>query len=240
MTVPVNAPVITAVTNAASHSPAIAPNTWVEIDGTNLTPAGDTRSWQISDFVNSQMPTQLNGVSATVNGKSAYVSYISPTQMNILTPPDAIQGQVQVQVTKGGIASAPVVVQAQAASPAFFVIGGGYVAAEHADGSYLGPASLYTPARPGETVVLFGTGFGPTSPPVTAGSAVQFAPLPTLPVIIIGGNAATVQFAGLAGVPGEFQFNVVVPLAAQNGDNTLTAVYNGLTTQTGVLLNVAR
>ena len=56
----------------------------------NLAPAGDSRIWQDSDFVNSQMPVQLDGVSATVNGKPAYVYYISPTQLNILTPPDAI------------------------------------------------------------------------------------------------------------------------------------------------------
>ena len=186
----------------------------------------------------------MDGVSATVNGKSAYVSYISPTQVNILTPPDAIQGPVQVQLTKSGAASAPFTAQAQPASPSFFVIGAGpYVAAEHANGSYLGPASLYpgvtTPAKPGETVALYGNGFGPTSPPVTAGSVVQLAPLPTLPVIIIGGTAASVQFAGLV-TPGLFQFNVVVPPTAQNGDNTLTAVYNGLSTQTGVLLTVSQ
>jgi len=56
-------------------------------------------------------------------------------------------------------------------------------------------------------------------------------------VIQIGGIAASVQFAGLIS-PGLFQFNVVVPAMATSGDHTLTAQYNGLTTQTGVLLNV--
>ena len=220
VTVPVNAPVITQVFNAAGNSPAIAPNTWVAIQGTNLAPAGDTRTWQSSDFANNQMPVVLDGVSATVNGKSAYVYYISPTQVNILTPPDSIQGPVQVQLTKRWRCQRSIYGPAQPASPSFFVIGAGpYVAAEHANGSYLGPASLYpgvtTPAKPGETVVLYGNGFGPTSPPVTAGSLVQSAPLPTLPVIIIGGAAASVQFAGLV-TPGLFQFNVVVPLTAQS------------------------
>ena len=244
VTVPAIVPVITQVFNAASNSAVIAPNTWIAIQGLNLAPAGDTRTWQGSDFVNNQLPAALDGVSATVNGKSGYVYYISPTQVNILTPPDAMQGSVLVQLTRGGVASAQFAATAQPASPGFFVFGAGpYVAAEHAGGSYLGPASLYpgvtTPARPGETVVLYGNGFGPTSPPVTAGSVVQSAPLPTLPVIIIGGTAATVQFAGLV-VPGEFQFNVVVPLNAEAGDNTVLAVYNGLTTQSGVLLSVAQ
>jgi hypothetical protein len=39
------------------------------------------------------MPTNLDGVSVTVKGKTAFVYYISPTQLNILTPPDAISGR---------------------------------------------------------------------------------------------------------------------------------------------------
>jgi uncharacterized protein (TIGR03437 family) len=56
-------------------------------------------------------------------------------------------------------------------------------------------------------------------------------------VVKIGGIAAAVQFAGLIS-PGLFQFNIVVPSAAPNGDNTIVATYNGLTTQTGVLITV--
>jgi uncharacterized protein (TIGR03437 family) len=80
------------VANAEGDVPLIAPNTWVKIKGTSLAPPGDSRFWQGSDFVNNRMPTQLDGVGATVNGRSAYVYYISPTQVNILTPPDAMTG----------------------------------------------------------------------------------------------------------------------------------------------------
>src|SRR5690242_15084424 len=76
------APLISKVANAEGESPTIAPNTWVEIKGSNLAPTG-TRTWQGSDFANNQMPTNLDGVSVTVNGKAAYVYYISPTQVNI-------------------------------------------------------------------------------------------------------------------------------------------------------------
>ena len=61
----------------------IAPNTWVEIKGLGLAPAGDSRIWKSSEFVNNQMPTNLDGVGATVNGKNAYIYYISATQVNI-------------------------------------------------------------------------------------------------------------------------------------------------------------
>jgi hypothetical protein len=115
-------PAISEVANAEGNGATTAPNTWVEIKGVNLAPAGDSRIWQATDFVNGNMPTQLDGVRATVNGKSAYVSYISPTQVNILTPPNAISGSVNVVLTNGGTASPPFPAQAQAISPSFFVL----------------------------------------------------------------------------------------------------------------------
>ena len=234
-------PQISAVANAASESAAIAPNTWVEIKGTNLAPAGDSRSWKTSDFVNGQMPTQLDGVSVSINGKPAYVSYISPTQVNILTPPEAISGTAAIRVAVNTTAGPVFNAQGQTASPSFFVYGASYAAATHANGSLIGPSALYpgttTPAKPGETVVLYGNGFGAAAKPVTAGASTQSGNLPALPVIKIGGIAATVQFAGLV-FPGEFQFNVVVPSNTPDGDQPIAATYNGLSTQAGVLLTV--
>jgi uncharacterized protein (TIGR03437 family) len=235
-------PEIAEVANAEGESPVIAPNTWVEIKGVNLAPPGDSRIWQGSDFVGNQMPTQLDKVSVTVNGKSAYVYYVSPTQINILTPPDVMNGSVQVVVTNGGTASAAFAAQAHESSPSFFVFDGGpYVAAVHANGSLIGPAGLYpgstTPAKPGETLLLFADGFGSTNVPVTSGSTTQSGTLSPVPVIKIGGLTATVSFAGLV-APGEFQFNVTVPASIADGDQSLVAAYNGLITQPGTLITV--
>ena len=244
-----SSPAIALVANAEGENPAIAPNTWVEIKGSNLAPAGVSSPncapgycWQASDFVNNQLPTKLHGVSVTVNGKSAFVYYISPTQVNILTPPDAISGPVQVVVTNNGAVSAAFTAQAQALSPSFFVFNAGpYVAATHVGGALLGPASLYagstTPAKPGEIVVLYANGFGQTSTPVVAGSETQSGSLSPLPVVTIGGIAATVQFAGLV-APGEFQFNVVVPPNAPSGDNALIATYDGAEASPAAMITV--
>ena len=239
-------PAISLVANAEGESPTIAPNTWVEIKGANLAPPGDTRIWQASDFVAGQMPTQLDGVSATVNGNAAYVYYISPTQVNILTPSDAMSGAVQVVVTNNGPASAAYTAQAQPLSPSFFVIDGGpYVLAQHgADNSLVGPASFsvpgytFTPAKPGETVVLYANGFGPISPAVVSSASSQTGTLNPLPTVTIGGTPATVNFAGINGPPGLFQFNVVVPPNVPSGDNTLTATYNGATTAPMALITI--
>ena len=62
------------------------------------------------------LPRQLNRMTATVNGKSAYIYYISPTQLNVLTPPDALSGTVQVQVTNNGATSAPFTAPTQLAA----------------------------------------------------------------------------------------------------------------------------
>jgi hypothetical protein len=133
-------------------------------------------------------------------------------------------------------------VQARPVSPSFFVFNGGpYVVAEHANGSLLGPTSLYpgltTPATPGEVVVLYANGFGQTSTPVVSGSNTQSGTLPTLPVITIGGVAAAVQFAGLIS-PALFQFNVVIPPSTPSGDNALVATYNGAEATPAALITV--
>ena len=233
---------INKVANNASGTTTIAANTWVSIYGTGLAPAGDARTWANSDFVNGQMPAALDGVSVAMNGKNAFVYYISGSQLNVLTPPDLAAGSVQVVVTVGGTPSAPFTVPAAAYSTSLFEFGAGpYAAAEHGNGTYLGPTSLYpgstTPAAPGEEIVLYGTGFGPTSVPIVSGSETQSGTLPSNPTVLIGGLPAKVEFAGLV-FPGEYQFNVDVPTNAPDGDSAVEFQYQGQTTQSGVLITV--
>jgi uncharacterized protein (TIGR03437 family) len=239
-------PAITLVANAFGDTPLIAPNMWVEIKGSNLAPAGDTRIWQAADFANSQLPQQLDGVSVMVNGKAAYVYYISPTQVNILTPPDAMSGPVQVQLING-IASNVFTVPAAAQALSFFDFvssdGLDYVYGRHtSDSSLIGPASLFpgltTPVKPGETIFIAGTGFGQTNVQVVSGAETQSGTLPQpWPVVTIGGITAPVTFAGLVSV-GTYQFNIQVPSNVPDGDLSLTATFNGLSTQPGLLITV--
>ena len=238
-------PAISLVANAEGEDPVIAPNTWIEIKGVNLAPNQDAlnpRLWGSADFVNNQMPVQLDGVSATISGKNAYVYYASPSQVNVLTPPDALAGPVNVVVTNNGVSSTPFVAQAQALSASLFVFDGTHVVATHLDGTDIGPAALYpgltTPATPGETIVIYGNGFGATSTPVVSGAMTQSGTLSPTPVITIGGIRANVRFAGLNLAPGEFQFNVDVPMNVPDGDQPITATINGVTTQASVVLAV--
>lgn len=232
---------ITGVLNAASFQPGFAAATWVSIFGTNLSQS--TYTWQDSDFVNGLLPTSLQGVSVTINGVAAYVKYISPTQVNVLAPDDATVGAVQVQVTAAQQASNSFSAVKTQFAPAFFTLpGGAYVAAQHADYSVVGAPNLLpgvtsTPAQPGETILIYGTGFGPTNPPLPTGQLVTSAePLASSVQITIGGVAAAAIFAGLVS-PGLYQFNVTVP-NLPNGDAAVLATIGGFSTQTRLSVTV--
>jgi uncharacterized protein (TIGR03437 family) len=181
-----------------------------------------------------------------IDGKPAYVYYVSPTQINVLSPADTAQGSVPVQVTYAGKTSNTLNATQETYAPALFTLsplGQKYVAATHADGSYVGPTNLYpgltTPVQPGETIVLYGTGFGPTTPSTNVGQTFSGAPLiPIPPSATIGGFFATVLWAGLV-APGEYQFNIVVPYGPQSGDNpVLLTVFGGPSSQPNAYLTV--
>lgn len=222
-------PSITGVVNGASFLPGTASAAWTTVTGTNLSQT--TRSWQTSDFVGNQLPTELDGVSVTIDGSPAYVSYISPSQINFLTPDDAGLGTVAVQV-KNAQGTASSTVEKQGFSPAFFTFPNNYVAAEHADGTLLAPAGLFpgaaaSPAKPGETVELYGTGFGPTNPPTPTGQLVSHPEPAANPITVsIGGVNCEVTFMGLI-APGLYQVNATVPANAPNGDAVLVATVQG-------------
>jgi uncharacterized protein (TIGR03437 family) len=226
--------VIAGVTNAASFTTGSASATWIAIFGTNLSQS--TYTWRPADIVNGQLPKALHGVSVTINGFPAYVQYISPTQINVLAPDDATVGSVPVVVTTAGQPSNSFSAQKQNFAPAFFVSGStAYAAAQHADYSAVDASH---PAQPGETILIYGTGFGPTNPPVATDQLVTTSEqLANSVQISIGGVTANSSFAGLVEA-GLYQFNVAVPTGLPNGDAGLTAVINGVQTQTGVSIPV--
>ena len=239
-----NGPSITSLVVSSTPSPTISQNTWVEVHGTNL--ASTTTTWTTlpaSAFANS-LPTSLAGVSATVDGKPAAIYYVSPTQVNLLTPLDTATGLVPVQLTTTVGTSSTVMATEAQDSPAFLLYDGVHIAAEHLNYSLLGPVSSsapgysFTPAAPNETVTFYATGFGQTSPPI-GNQLTGNLPLPKpWPTVLINGLPATVVYAGLSG-SGLYLLNVTVPLGAANGDNTVVASYNGFTSQAGAYLNVA-
>jgi uncharacterized protein (TIGR03118 family) len=212
----------------------IAPNTWIQIKGNEL--STKTANWQVTG---STLPTQVNGVAVTINGTAVPVSFVSNTQVNFLVPATIATGVAQIQTTNNGLTSAPVTVNVDPLAPAFFTegtnatTGNAYVAAEHAGGTLVGPATITnaTPAEPGETIALFATGFGST---FSSGAA-----LAVTPSIAIDGIVADVTFAGLVG-PGLYQINVQVPLNVSLGQDVLVVGLSGnFETQPSAFLTIA-
>jgi uncharacterized protein (TIGR03118 family) len=212
----------------------IAPNTWVQIKGNGLSET--TGTWQVTS---STLPTQVNGVGVTVNGTAVPVSFVSDTQVNFLVPSTVATGPAQIQATNNGLTSAAVTANVEPQAPAFFTIGTNasngniYVAAEHADGTLIGPAATIknaTPAEPGETIVLFATGFG--APPASGQTLAT-------PTIAIDGIDADVVFVGVVG-PGLYQFNVVVPSTVTLGQDVLVVGLSAnFETQPNAFLTIA-
>jgi uncharacterized protein (TIGR03437 family) len=257
-TTPAPKPKITSVTTAYGGT-SISQNTWIAIQGTNLVstqtqPSG--LSWMgPQPYMGGYMEPKLNGVTVTVNGKPAVISYYcssvpagSPCtagkdQINALVALDSTTGPVNVVVTNGGVASDPFQVTMGTVSPAFLEFPNNYVAATHGSGAILAPTTLYpgfsTPATVGETVALWAVGFGLPVNPLIPNADTQTGTLPSLPVCQINGAAATVTYAGIA-TPGLYQINLTIPNGAANGDNEVSCAYGGATTQAGTRIAVSR
>jgi uncharacterized protein (TIGR03437 family) len=198
--------------------------------------------------VNGNLPTQLDGVSLTINGQPAFISYISPTQINAQAP-QVPQGSVMVSVLNNGQRSELFAAQAQTYSPALFLWQNQYAVATDPNFNLIGKPGLFpgvtlTPAKPGQTVVFSGTGFGPTNPSVQPGQLVPLAPLATLtsdPSVQIGGLPAPYLPGSGVLTPtdaGVYQFAVTVPNVA-DGDQPVAVTINGNATPANAFLTVA-
>jgi len=229
-------PVISAVVNGASFGPIISSGGWASIEGADLTGTTD-----IASTSGTSLPTSLDGVSVSIDGLPAFVYYLSASQINVIVPDDATNGGVDVQVTSQGLTSNIVTADKEDFGPSLFMFTPNYPAAAHANGLYLGPSDILSgvvtqPATPGEVILLFGTGFGPSNPPVPAGQLItNAAPPAQLVSATVGGVPASVQ--GYLVYAGVYQFNLTVPQLPP-GDAALSLSVAGQATQGGVLLTI--
>ncbi len=233
------APSIQTVITAGSYGgfTSIAPATWIEIYGQNL--ATTTTDWT-GGFEGNNAPTSVGGTTVTVGGKPLFIDYVSPGQVNGQVPSDVGTGSQPVIVTTAAGSSAPFKITVKAtepgllAPPQFKISGTQYAVALFSDGFYDLPAGLVSEvasrrAVPGDTIMLFGIGFGPVSDGTSAGVIDQNTNQVNASVdITIGGMSAQVPYAGLTpGVVGLYQFNVVVPNIPASDKTPLTFKLNG-------------
>ena len=223
----------------------IQPGEWISIYGSNL--AVGQSAW------NGDFPETLGGTSVTIDGKPAYLSYVSPGQINLQAPDDPAIGSVPVVVkTLNGTASATVTLSQTA--PSFCVLDGKYVAGiiwrSNGSGAYgggaydiIGPTGnslgyATVAAKAGDSLSLFAVGLGPTSPTVLAGQPFSGAATTTLSVSLLINKVTVVPtFAGLSAA-GLYQLNLTVPAGLGSGDVPIEAIVGGAQTPSGVLISL--
>jgi len=176
------------------------------------------------------LPTVLDGVTVSIEGIPAYLSYISPTQINVLVPPLPV-GAFPVMVTNNGAAGQSGAVTVSQYAPAFFTLGTQAIATRQdysyavKNGTIAGVTTV--PAKPGDVLSLWGTGFGVTTPPTLPGVVTpsdKTYSTSTPVTVTINNIPATVYGAALApGYAGLYQVAIQVPASLANGDWPIVA-----------------
>ncbi len=238
------------VLQAFSGTSGLSGGTWIEIYGTNLSTT--TREWTGGDFTGNSAPTKLDGVGVNINGKAAFVRYISPQQINVQAPDDDSVGPVSLEITGPNGTSDPVTVQKAKVSPALlttplFNVGGvQYAAALYPDfQTFVGRTNLivgvpFRPAKPGDTIILFAVGCGTTNPASPAGQYFSEARPLALPYQVrFADTVAPAQGFLAAGAVGLCQFNVTVPNVA-DGDSRIDVSVDGTATGQTLFTTIQR
>lgn len=178
------------VSNAAGSTPVsgVAPGSIVTIFGENLAPS--TAIGPASPMVQT-----LAGVTVTAGGNLLPLFFASPTQINVQLPPGFPMGASTLTVSAVGQAPVSASFTVVQDAPGIFqqsLNGQNYAMATHIDGSMVTPAA---PAQQGETLLLYGTGFGPTSTARLEGFALPASQVYTLT------DPLSLQVAGVALTP---------------------------------------
>ena len=198
-------------------------------------------------------PLTLNKVSVTVNGVSAPLAFVSPSQINAQIPWSvAGASQAQIVVTNESGSGAAVSANLAPAAPAIFTFDGKQAIASIAATrtSTANPGQIARIARPGEYLRLYVTGLGAvTNTPATGAAAdatltvtPTLSTTTTLPTVTVGGVPALVSFAGLApqGINpdwvGVYEVDLRIPATAPSGTAVPVIVTsNGLSSNTATV-----
>jgi uncharacterized protein (TIGR03437 family) len=214
------------VVNAATQLRPVSPGSIVSIYGTNLSDGTYSAS-------RTPLPTTLGNVEVTFDGTAAPLLYVSSTQINAQMPWTGQNYTVNVVVTSNGIPSDPQEVWVESFAPGIFQLPPAKQAAAlnldgtvtAAKGSIPGVASH--PAKPGDIIQIWATGFGPVAPTCPTGQAcgANLSYTIVLPIVLIGNVPASVTFSGLSPqFVGINQFNVTIPKGVASGDGVALTV----------------
>jgi len=251
VTVTAPLPTLSRVTNAASYaSGSISPGEIVTLFAADPThPIGPTTAVGLTLDSTGKVATKIGNVEVLINGFASPMIYASATQVAAVVPYELkLFTSATVVVRFLGQTSNGVSVNVATTQPGIFTAnasGTGPGAIANSNGS---PNSASNPATRGDTIVLYLTGEGETSPAGVTGKVTTVAsppapltPAPLLPVsVTIAGQPANWSFAGEAPgfVSGVMQLNVVVPTGIPGGEQPIQVTIGGNPSQTGVTVSL--
>jgi uncharacterized protein (TIGR03437 family) len=203
-------PTISRVVDAASLSTQLAPGSLANVIGSNF---GTSTS-----------------IAVTAGGKPCAVLNASASQLQIQFPVDASLGPGTLQVGT----SAPFGISLQKYAPALYSADGsgqGNVAAYDASGALV---TASNPMSPGDAMIVYANGLGPTNPVVPTGSVSPSSPIAgttAAPTVTVAGMPATILFSGLTpGSVGRYQINFIFPdITPLSGDQPILVSIGGAT-----------
>jgi uncharacterized protein (TIGR03437 family) len=212
---PVGKPVISRVASAADGTSPVAAGGLLSVYGSGLSAAPLAASQY-------PLPGVLGNSCLTLNDESIPLLFVSPAQINAQAPLVTGSGTLVLHIP--GAVSDDFNLNIQADAPAVFMSGQAGPLTNlpdviRADDNLLVTASH--PVHHGDTLLIYVTGLGPTSPLVDAGSAPPSDPLAmaVIPVsAALGGAELSITAAGLVpGQAGVYQITAIVPKSAPLG-----------------------
>jgi uncharacterized protein (TIGR03437 family) len=200
------------------------------------------------------LSTSLGGVTVRfVNGDTstpAPLLFVNSTQINAQVPwnlvPGGVSQNVTVIVTTAAGSSAPATVAIGPFSPGIFSIGS-LAAAQNVDGTLAQPPGSIPgrdthPAKVGDTIIIYATGLGAVDSSIADGDIPQkLTNTRTIPLVLIGGVQAHVDFSGLSPqFVGVNQLNVVVPNTAPGNSVPLQIQVGGINSPSSITMAVSQ
>jgi uncharacterized protein (TIGR03437 family) len=208
---------------------------------------GSGPHWRGDEIVRGRLPVSFDGVSVRIDDKPAVVYFISKGQINVQAPDDGAQGPVRVEVNNNGTVSVAASADMQAYSPAFFQWGATRYAitTRYPDNALIGNPQSVTgtvAAKPGDVLILWGTGFGPTAPATPAGHVVETGTaVANAPTVTVGATPVTVIGAALSpGSAGLYQVAIQLPDSIATGDQPVVAGVAGYRSPATTSLFIAK